>query len=455
MDGQAGTGTGLGPVCENPRAMGGGWLECDNGMIHRSVRDACPSSLPRPTRVATEAPDSAGNCRQDSDCTDAPHGHCEVYADLLEGGVYPPLCAYGCVDDAECGSGAVCLCGEAVGQCVNASCQSDADCAGHLCTNYDAAPGCGGLAFACQTPRDSCFVKSDCPGTHSCSLASNQSTERTCVAPICAIGRPFLVEGQERRAPSVARSDWYGALPATRVASLDPALRAEIARTWTEQALMEHASVAAFARFSLQLLSLGAPPELLLGAAQAMQDEVQHAQACFALARRYSDADLGPGPLPIEGALEHPELRAVVLGTIAEGCIGETLAALEAAEALAHCQDGAACAVLERIAAEETRHAQLAWQFVAWALQVGPPDLAQQVRHAFAEAVSSPVARWAGANDEQRELARYGLLAAPLRQALRRRVLSEVVGPCAEALLAQAGTRSEPARPAALDARRA
>jgi hypothetical protein len=190
----------------------------------------------------------------------------------------------------------------------------------------------------------------------------------------------------------------------------------------------------------------------LLGAAQAMQDEVQHAQACFALARRYSDVHVGPGPLPIEGALEHQDLRSVVLGTIAEGCIGETVAALEAAEALAHCEDAAACAVLERIAAEETRHAQLAWQFVAWALQVGPPDLLQHVRLAFAEALSIPTSSPPLANHAQRELARHGLLSAPLRQTLRRRVLSEVVAPCAEALLARALLHAEPSRPARLDA---
>jgi hypothetical protein len=38
---------------------------------------------------------------------------------------------------------------------------------------------------------------------------------------------------------------------------------AVLAKHWTEVALMAHASIAAFARFSLDALSLGAPPELL------------------------------------------------------------------------------------------------------------------------------------------------------------------------------------------------
>jgi hypothetical protein len=457
--GIGGTGP-VGPACQNPRALGGGWWECANGMIHRTERNVCPSSLPRPGLAggAVAQPDAgagggagvnAGDCRQDSDCTEAPHGYCELDSDF-PGGMYQAYCQYGCVDDSECSTGFVCLCGEVAGTCAEASCQSDSDCAGALCTDYVANPGCGGVAFACQTASDSCFLESDCSSGLSCGLAGNLGPQRQCVGQTCSIGRPFLVQGEARLAPSVARSDWYGELPAALAAALDPALCAEIARSWTEQALMEHASVAAFARFSLQLLSLGAPPGLLLGAAQAMQDEVQHAQACFALARRYSDAELGPGCLPIENALEHQDLRSVVLGTIIEGCIGETVAALEAAEALAHCEDGAACAVLARIAAEETRHAQLAWQFVAWALQVGPPDLVQHVRLAFADAASNSVGSPAVGSDPERELARHGLLALPLRQALRQRVLSDVVAPCAEALLAQAGRQAGTASPHAL-----
>ena len=63
---------------------------------------------------------------------------------------------------------------------------------------------------------------------------------------------------------------------------------------------------------------------------------------------------------------------SVVLGTIAEGCIGETVAALEVAEALAHCEEAKVREVLERISIEESRHAELAWQFVAWALATCP-----------------------------------------------------------------------------------
>jgi hypothetical protein len=201
---------------------------------------------------------------------------------------------------------------------------------------------------------------------------------------------------------------------------------------------MEHASVAAFARFALQLMALGAPATLVAGAAAAIGDEVRHAQDCFALARRYADSDVGPGPVSLDGALDESNSTDIVLATVREGCVGETLAALEAAEALQHCEDAVARAVLERIVAEETRHAELAWRFVAWALQTasgtpGAGELRRVVQATFAAELATGAPGSIGEFD--REMARHGLLSAPVRQALRARALRDVVAPCAAALL--------------------
>ena len=445
--GQGGTAVTTRSNCEAPiTVLGGGWKQCANGMLHRTSVGACESSLPRPERVTgydgNPVPDAgtAGYpppyCLQDADCTDAPNGHCEL--GQYEGGTY---CEYGCITNADCGAGSVCLCDDAIGRCVSATCSTDAECgSGLLCSDYVTDPGCGGMAFACQLPSDSCAAQSDCNPGLFCSRVyrtpSDTWAPTFCVLPGCAIGRPFLVDGRERLASEVSRADWYPAGPASNDVQVAPSaeLRAAIVRGWTEQALMEHASVAAFARFSLQLLSLGAPPHLLVDAARAMQDETEHARACFELARRYRGADVGPGPLTLDGAFEPEDMAAIVLSTIAEGCIGETVAAIEAAEAAAHCEDEAARTVLERIAVDETRHAELAWGFVAWALRTGPASLRERARAAFDAALSSPMAARAP-NDFELELARYGLFGPALRQACRERVLAEVIAPSARALI--------------------
>ena len=67
------------------------------------------------------------------------------------------------------------------------------------------------------------------------------------------------------------RDDWRDLK--SRCDALPDAARRAIAQHWTRAAQMEHASVAAFSRFSLQLLAVGAPPSLLEDAHRAALDE--------------------------------------------------------------------------------------------------------------------------------------------------------------------------------------
>jgi hypothetical protein len=130
---------------------------------------------------------------------------------------------------------------------------------------------------------------------------------------------------------------------------------------------MEHASIAAFSRFSLQLLALGAPSDLLMDTARAMADETRHARLCFGLAERYGLRAVGPGKLDMTGALGELDLLEVVEMVTLEGCIGESGAALEAAWAAEAAAEPSLKAALSGIAEDEARHAALAFRFVAWA----------------------------------------------------------------------------------------
>jgi hypothetical protein len=130
---------------------------------------------------------------------------------------------------------------------------------------------------------------------------------------------------------------------------------------------MEHASIAAFARFSLQLLALGAPASLVEASAQALVDETRHARLCFGLAARYAEGEMAPGPLDVNGALDQVDLLDIVRLAIDEGCVGESVAALEAQAAADLATDPSVKRLLAAIAADETRHAELAFRFVAWA----------------------------------------------------------------------------------------
>jgi hypothetical protein len=255
------------------------------------------------------------------------------------------------------------------------------------------------------------------------------------------------INSSSRRATLHARDDWRSssvdALEPQRESgrNLPETARTALAQAWTSAGQRAHAAVAAYARFSLQLLSLGAPPQLVSGCAQAMQDEVIHAQACFSLARRYAAGEVGPGPLPLSSSPSEADLTTVVIEVVQRGCIDEAVCALSAREALEHCQDAATREVLVRHHAAKAQQAQLAWRFVAWALRGAGRELPDHVRVAFLTALS-PVQPLAVLGEHDRLLLRHGVLSAAQRSALQQRILREVVLPCMEALLARTAARA-------------
>jgi hypothetical protein len=98
----------------------------------------------------------------------------------------------------------------------------------------------------------------------------------------CSIGRPLLVDGHLVVASVDRDPAWSGDPDAPSDDALTPSQRSALAEHWTRSMREEHASVAAFARLSLQLMSLGAPPELLRRVHRAAIDEVDHARRCAA-----------------------------------------------------------------------------------------------------------------------------------------------------------------------------
>ena len=146
----------------------------------------------------------------------------------------------------------------------------------------------------------------------------------------------------------------------------------EIGQVWLEQAEGEHASVASFARHTLQLMSIGAPSELLVASQKASLDEIKHAKMCYGLASSFLGSDFGPGSLDVNESLERMSVKEIIRSVIQEGCIGETLAAIEARAKTNNAKDTAVKAVLSKISTDETRHAQLAWDTIKWIIDRYP-----------------------------------------------------------------------------------
>ena len=270
-----------------------------------------------------------------------------------------------------------------------------------------------------------------------------------CTGSCC--GRPFVVDGEARVAAIRERSDWTTlavdapSRPATPPegsgwsvpqSELDAEARSRVAAAWARDAAMEHASVASFARFTLELLALGAPADLVLGSLDAGRDEVEHAVACFALASRYAGKSLGPAGLDVGGAAPAVDLAGAVGAAIVEGCIGETLSALLAEARLARAEDADVRGTLRRIANEEARHAELAWRFVGWAITSGGESIREAARRAFASALASAPQAWdpSLAAISASTLRAHGLLDEAAAREVVARAFSDVIAPCAAAL---------------------
>ena len=238
----------------------------------------------------------------------------------------------------------------------------------------------------------------------------------------------------ERTAYPEPRGDWARVTQRPeRLGGLTPSVRARLAEHWTRAGLLEHASIAAFARFSLELLALGAPAALVTDATHAMTDETRHAELCFALASAYRGSPVGPGPLAVGDCLSATTTLESVLSTaLLEGCIGETVAAAEARELCRIVEDPVLRDALELIANDEARHAGLAYRFVRWALERGGADLTTRVQSVLErelERARFDSAKATPSEDESAGLA-LGLPTATFRAALKRDVLERVVIPC-------------------------
>lgn len=413
-----------------------GWEVCDDGKIHRVSLETCEVSVPMGPGCALEGPQG---CLTDDECTAGGFGRCIQQSDPF-GELDYCSCVYGCATDSDCGSGYVCACGgdhpdhPSRSQCIPSSCASDAACGdGSLCLLGSAEDGCSiGYAAACTTPQDSCAVDADCMGDEDC---FPQDLGHWACESFCCCGRPLLVDGHPVTAPVEARDDWSSAA-LVGVDGLPAAVRRRIAEHYTQVGQLEHASVASFARFTLELMAVGAPPELLIAAQRAGLDEIDHALRCFTLASTYAGRSIGPGMLAVAGTSPATTLESMAAAVIDEACVGETLAAVEARAAARHATVPAVRHALEVIAADELRHATLGWATLRWVLGRADALLRARLLARLCAAIDAadrdrpPRATEA----ERARLRAHGVLDAADRRAAHAYAITQVLRPCAAAL---------------------
>jgi len=208
------------------------------------------------------------------------------------------------------------------------------------------------------------------------------------------LGQPVL--------PPVAEGDaWTKHDVARALVAIDDSERAAVADQWRENGRTEHASVAAFARLTLDLVSLGAPPSLVAAANRDALDEIRHAELCFALARAIDGRARSPVAFPdaksslARGRPRTMALAALAVDSLVDGALNEGVSARVVARVAKRCAEPEIRAVLRGIAADEGRHSAHGWDVVRWCLAEGGAPIAHALAaaaNALPHELSSPLA---------------------------------------------------------------
>ncbi|MCB9797323.1 MAG: ferritin-like domain-containing protein [Alphaproteobacteria bacterium] len=176
--------------------------------------------------------------------------------------------------------------------------------------------------------------------------------------------------------PPVEPVEGWDALPLTP--EVEAPERAAVAAAWRENARTEHASVAAFARLTLEMMALGAPSELIAAAQKDAEEELRHTHLCFSLARGFDGHEAGPGAFPGArlkpggGRVRSLSFARLAVESLVDGALNEGVSARIVGRLARQVSDPAVKSVLSEIASDEGRHAVHGWEVLAWCLEQEP-----------------------------------------------------------------------------------
>ncbi len=150
-------------------------------------------------------------------------------------------------------------------------------------------------------------------------------------------------------------------------------IRQFIIEYWLESSISEHTSIASFNKHSLELISIGAPSNLLIRCNQAAIDEIVHAVLCMSVVSSVSGKKLSDPVTSVANLLPtEPTPKDIMLSVLYDGCINETLAAFSAKVVSRYTKEPNIKKIIEKIDMEEMNHALLAFDTLDWIISKYP-----------------------------------------------------------------------------------
>jgi hypothetical protein len=150
------------------------------------------------------------------------------------------------------------------------------------------------------------------------------------------------------------------------LASLPEDDRKAVAQSWRRRARNELSTSTVFASLTRALVAFGAPRQIIQQAANAVPDEVRHAEICMHVARAYwpDCPDVEPAPV-VEAPFETEPSVNALLYVVMQSCINEGVATVYLQRSIDEAEHPLARAAVRDILTDEIHHARFGWTLLA------------------------------------------------------------------------------------------
>jgi hypothetical protein len=207
--------------------------------------------------------------------------------------------------------------------------------------------------------------------------------------------------------------EWYGGMPAARLRrrrgdvdafpwgtldtrDLAPATVLAARRSYTEGALNEYRTGAAFAELSRALLRARAPVDLTAMCADFVVDEMSHVELNARMAMELGSAapmNVDLANLGLDVSAESPIEQAMEIA-VRVSCVGETLSAPLLAIAARNATHPLTKTVLQRLASEEGAHGAIGWLILEWAEERLDADVRGRLARIAEQEIEAAFSDW-------------------------------------------------------------
>lgn len=187
----------------------------------------------------------------------------------------------------------------------------------------------------------------------------------------------------------------------THAPSLDPEVRAELARIWGERIPTEYRSITGFSTFSFDLIAAGAPVDLVAVCHRVCIDELRHTELAVRMVEVYGgrrpELPRDISNLPADSTLT--AVAQACRSAILLSCLGETFACTELAMLRDRAVDPVVQGVLTVFLSDEIVHARIGWAYLAHAMKTADARTKHMVAEAIPRYIEGIAANLFGTNE--------------------------------------------------------